>query len=174
MSERLRIRDGQPADARWLLALFDEAVAWMVARGQPEQWGSQPWSADDRRSQRVRQLADEPGFRAAIIGDEPVGAVIVGPAPGYVPVASRPELYVTLLLTSRRHAGQGIGTRLVAVAIAEARAAGREQLRVDCYAAPTLVAWYRSQGFTPSATFEVNGWPGQILELALAPSSTGA
>ena len=40
----LSIRPGSPADYDALLALFDEAVAWMVARGQEGQWGSRPFS----------------------------------------------------------------------------------------------------------------------------------
>jgi hypothetical protein len=35
----VRIRPGIAADAPLLLALFDEAVAWLVTRGQPGQWG---------------------------------------------------------------------------------------------------------------------------------------
>jgi hypothetical protein len=40
----VHIRPGSADDAPLVLALFDEAVAWLVARGQPGQWGTQPWS----------------------------------------------------------------------------------------------------------------------------------
>ena len=132
----LNIRHGSVADTQLLLDLFDEAVAWLVERGQPDQWGERPWSSRER--------------------------------PGHVPPVDLPELYVNLLLTSRRHAGKQLGARLVDVAIDEARAADRDVLRVDCWAgAPTLIAWYQRQGFTPAGTFELNGWKGQIFNMSL-------
>ncbi len=82
----------------------------------------------------------------------------------------RPELYIELLLTSRRRSGQRIGDRLVQLAVDEAGAARRQLLRVDCWAgAPTLVAWYERQGFMRCGTFVVNGgWSGQIFAMELA------
>jgi GNAT superfamily N-acetyltransferase len=79
-----------------------------------------------------------------------------------------PERYVEALVTSRRHAGRGIGARLVAAAADEARAAGAVVLRVDCWAgAPPLVAWYERQGFARSGTFDVDGWIGQVFTMRL-------
>lgn len=37
-----QIRSGGHEDAPWLLALFDEAIEWLVARGQAGQWGAEP------------------------------------------------------------------------------------------------------------------------------------
>src|SRR5579875_477403 len=160
------MRSGGREDAGWLLGLFDEAVAWMVARGQPGQWGTEPFSARPESVARVRALAGGGGLRVAELDGEPVGALIVGDAPDYVPPASEPELYVILVLTSRRHRGRQIGARLIEAAVEEARAAGAVTLRVDCWAgAPSLVAWYERQGFAPCGTFEVDGWPGQILSM---------
>lgn len=105
---------------------------------------------------------------AAELEGEPVGALVVGERPSHVPPGDLPELYVNLLLTSRRHAGKQLGARLVDVAINEARAADRGMLRVDCWAgAPTLIAWYQRQGFTPTDNFELNGWKGQIFNMSL-------
>jgi GNAT superfamily N-acetyltransferase len=93
---------------------------------------------------------------------------VVGIAPLYVPPPDVPELYINLLISSRRHAGTGIGARLVRHAVDEARERDAAQLRVDCWAAaPSLVRWYRDQGFVPAATFDVDGWPGQILAMSL-------
>jgi hypothetical protein len=41
----VRVEPGSAADGGRLLALFDDAVAWLVARGQTAQWGSEPFSA---------------------------------------------------------------------------------------------------------------------------------
>ena len=81
-----------------------------------------------------------------------------------------PEAYVEALVTSRAHAGRGVGAELVSAAAAEARDAGAAVLRVDCWAgAPPLVAWYERQGFSRSGRFDVRGWIGQVLTMRLAP-----
>lgn len=164
----LRIRDGGEDDTGWLLGLFDEAVEWMVARGQSGQWGSEPFTGNPRRIAPVGGLIDSGGLRVAELDGEPVAALVVGIAPLYVPPPEMPELYINLLISSRRHAGSGIGSRLVRYALDEARERDAEQLRVDCWAgAPTLVRWYRDQGFEPTATFDVGGWLGQVFAMSL-------
>jgi GNAT superfamily N-acetyltransferase len=164
----LNIRHGSVADTPLLLDLFDEAVAWLVARGQPDQWGERPWSSRPEYVAFVEGLACSGGLWVAELDGEPVGALVVGERPGHVPPIDLSELYVNLLLTSRRHAGKQLGARLVGVAIDEARAADRDVLRVDCWAgAPTLIAWYQRQGFTRTDTFELNGWKGQIFSMSL-------
>ncbi|WP_054055147.1 hypothetical protein [Alloactinosynnema sp. L-07] len=56
------IRPGTPADADTLLAFFDDAVAWMVTRGQSGQWGSEPLSTVPAKVDRVRGMAESPGL----------------------------------------------------------------------------------------------------------------
>jgi ribosomal protein S18 acetylase RimI-like enzyme len=172
----VEIRRGDEDDTEWLLSLFDEAVAWMVARGQSGQWGTEPFSRSPRRIARVDGLIDSGGLRVAERDGEPVAALVVGIAPLYVPPPDRPELYINLLISSRRHAGSRIGSALVRHAVHEARERDVYQLRVDCWAgAPTLVRWYRDQGFEPTGTFDVDGWPGQIFAMPLAaPVAAGA
>jgi GNAT superfamily N-acetyltransferase len=140
----------------------------MVARGQRGQWGTEPFTGNPRRTAMVGGMIDSGGLRVAQRDGEGLGALVVGIAPLHVPPADVPELYINLLLTSRAHAHEGIGSRLVAQAIAEARERAVSQLRVDCWAgAPSLVRWYRDQGFTPTATFDVDGWAGQIFAMAV-------
>ncbi len=169
------MRPGTPSDAAWLIGLFDEAVAWMVARGQSGQWGTEPTSARPDGVRHVSALAGGGGLRVAELDGEPVGALVLGSAPDYVPPATEPELYVVLVLTSRRHSGRQIGSRLIQAAVEEARARGALTLRVDCWAgAPSLVAWYERQGFAPCGTFDVRGWPGQILSMPVAGGGPGS
>ena len=167
----LTIRPGGPADLDWLLGLFDEAVAWMVARGQAQQWGAEPWSGDPAARERVAGLIGGGGLRVAQRDGEDVGALIVGRAPPHVPAIAESELYIELLLVSRRFAGARIGERLVQRAVAEARERGVAVLRVDCWAgAPTLVAWYEARGFTRAGTFTADvrgGWQGQVFTMAV-------
>jgi GNAT superfamily N-acetyltransferase len=163
----MRIRTGGPGDAQAVLDLFDEAVAWLVARGQTGQWGTEPFSAFERRIEKVREWAGGDGLRIAELSGEPVGALVLGEHPPWVDPPDRPELYVEALVTSRRFAGRDIGGALIRRAISETRAAGLSLLRVDCWAgAPPLVAWYERQGFTRTGSFVVqDGWHGAVLSL---------
>ena len=102
-----------------------------------------------------------------------VGAIVVGKAPSHIPSATEPELYVNLLVTDRRHAGEGIGAAMLDYARDLARAHGARLLRLDCYAGDdqALVAYYEKQGFraTETFSFEIRDtvWPGQIMEQRL-------
>ena len=165
----MTIRPGGPGDAKAVLDLFDEAVAWLVARGQTGRWGTEPFSAFERRIERVREWAGGEGLRIAEISGVPVGALVLGSRPPWVEPAASPELYVEALVTSRSHAGQDIGAALIRRAVEETRAAGLTLLRVDCWAgAPPLVAWYERQGFRRSGRFDVRGWIGQVFTMRLA------
>lgn len=157
----LRLRPGGPDDVRAVLALFDEAVAWLVERGQPGQWGETPVSERPRMREQVARWAAGDGLWVAEDESVVVGALVVGEHPPHVEPVDEPELYVELLLTSRRRAGEGIGSLLVK----HARAlAGERLLRVDCWAgAPSLVAWYERQGFARTSTFDLDGWVGQVF-----------
>jgi GNAT superfamily N-acetyltransferase len=172
----LVVRAGGVADQAVLLALFDEAVAWLGARGQTGQWGSEPFSARADMQARVHGLVTGGGLWIAEHAGAPVGALALGTAPGYAPPARRPELYINLLLTSRRFAGMGIGRSLVDFAVRQARERGAEQLRVDCWAeAAGLVRWYEDVGFERAGTFDLAGWRGQLLTMELddaAPEQT--
>ena len=169
MTTKLRRGDANDVDA--LLALFDEAVAWMVARGQPDQWGTEPWSTNPKRVERVRGLGGSGELWIAEVDGKLAGALIVDDHPDdHVPTVDEPERYVRLLITSRALAGNGIGSTLLDKARDIARADGVELLRVDCWAGGggKLVAYYERNGFTKSDTFDVDGWPGQVLAQRIA------
>src|SRR6185503_13721284 len=107
----MRIRPGGPDDVSAVLTLGDEAVQWMNARGNTGQWGTSPWTGNDQREAMVRDRAAGGGMR--IMEDEDgtvLGTlVITEDRQQYVPAAGERELYVNLLLVSRRHTGRGIG-----------------------------------------------------------------
>ena len=161
------IRAGSAADAGFLLDMFDEAVAWMTARGQGDQWGTEPWSQNPARVRRVHEMASELELWIGHLGQAPAGALALSEQPpSYVQPAGERELYVRLLLTSRRRAGNGIGAALLDHARAQARQRSIDLVRVDCWAGAQgrLIDYYVRNGFTPTERFDVNGWPGQILE----------
>ena len=164
----MRIRRGGPGDAEAVIALFDEAVAWMVARGQTGQWGSEPMSHNRRMVAQVHEWAAGDGLWLMEDEGVAVGALVVGSRPEHVHPVGEPELYVELLLSSRARAGRRIGALLVDHAVALARAAGVPLLRVDCWAgAPKLVGFYEAQGFVRDGTFDVRGWSGQVFSMRL-------
>jgi GNAT superfamily N-acetyltransferase len=164
----LTIRPGNEADGPAVVALFDQAVTWLVERGQTGQWGATPFSERPGIRERVHGFRVGGGLYMAERDGVPVGVLVVGPAPAYAPPAPVPELYIILLLSSRELIGHGIGRVLVTKAIELGYERGAEVLRVDCWAhAPGLVRWYEKQGFTRSSRFELNGWQGQIFTMQL-------
>ncbi len=168
----MRIRSGDVADVPVLMTMFDEAVAWMVGRGNTEQWGSEPWSTQPRTVAAIADRVTRGDLWIAEVDAGPVGALITTDTPkDYVEPAAEPELYVDLLLTSRRHAGRGIGARLLSHAHELAVRQGVSLIRLDCHRAPdeSLIRYYERNGFVRALPFTHGGWPGQVLERRLSP-----
>src|SRR5262245_49053425 len=117
----MTIEQGVAADAARLLALFDDAVAWLVARGQTGQWGSEPFSARPRNVERAHGWAASGGLWFAVDGGTDAGAIVLGHAHDYVPPPTVPELYVQVLLTAAAYRNHGVGARLIAHAADRAR-----------------------------------------------------
>jgi GNAT superfamily N-acetyltransferase len=162
----MTIERGTEADAGRLIALFDDAVAWLVARGQTGQWGSEPFSARPKTVERVEAWAASGGLWFATDDGTDAGAIVLGDAHDYIPPTAAPELYVLVLLTASAYRGRGVGARLIAHAADLARTQGAQQLRVDCWAGvDALPAAYERLGFTRTGSFDVDGWPGAILVL---------
>ncbi|PSJ30619.1 GNAT family N-acetyltransferase [Streptosporangium nondiastaticum] len=164
----IRIRPGSLADAPAILAMLDSAVVWMNARGNTEQWGTTPYSQRPGGTERVEQYTTENIPYVAELGGAPAGALVLdsGPSPQMpIAAAGEPELYVRLLVSDRRYAGLGIGAALLAHAAEEARRAGVELLRVDCWAGGggELVSFYERNGFARTDRFLSGSWPGQVL-----------
>jgi GNAT superfamily N-acetyltransferase len=152
------------------MVMFDEAVAWMVARGNTEQWGTEPWSSQPKKVESIRRKVTEADLRIAELDGTPVGALIISNKPqDYVEPVDEPELYVNLLLTSRQYAGREIGSQLLAYARSLAVEQGVALIRVDCYRGGdgSLVRYYERNGFVPTHPFTVSEWPGQVLEQRL-------
>lgn len=153
-------------DATTILRLFDDAVAWMNSVGNTQQWGTTPFSGDPKRAATVTEWAASGDAVIALRDGAAVGAVRVGEATSYAPPASEPELYVVALVARHR---SGAGRVLLRCADAIGRELGVSLLRVDCYAGgdQALVRFYESAGYTRTHSFEVKGWPGQVLERRL-------
>lgn len=162
----MRMRKGGPDDAPVMMAMLDGAVAWLAANGRTGQWGSEPWSDDPRRVERIAAIARDDEIWVAEVGGRPAGVMAVSSVPpSYVDPIEEPELYITLLVTDRALAGHGVGGALIAKAKEEARGKGVDLLRVDCYGGGDgrLVEYYRRHGFDVVRAFSVGDWPGRLL-----------
>jgi GNAT superfamily N-acetyltransferase len=163
----MRIRPGDESDLAAIITIIDEAIAWMVSQGNTRQWGEEPWAGQPRRVDNIRDLISTGELWMAEVDGEPGGAMIVSDGPmAYVKPVDEPELYVKLLVTSRRHTGNKIGEQLLAKAKDEATAKGVSLMRVDCYAGGTgeLVKYYERNGFVRAETFTaIPNRPIQVL-----------
>jgi GNAT superfamily N-acetyltransferase len=172
----MEIRAGSNSDLDSVVDLFDEAVEWLVAQGRPDQWGSEPFSQSEAKIDFVRKLVSEGDLFIAEADGEAVGALIINPNPlPYVPPIDEPELYVRLLIASRRRKGERIGSGLVQQARDEAARRGIDLLRVDCYASEdeALIRYYESQGFTRTQRIEVKpGVSVQVFKQRLADGTS--
>lgn len=166
MIDGIGIRRASAGDAPAVLRMADGVIEWFVSIGNVGQWGTEPWSTSPRRIERITEALSLPD---AWVAEHPdagiVGVLVVGDAMEYAPAATEPEVYVRLLLASRDERARGIGRRLMAFADDRARAAGVARLRVDCYGGGSgdLVRFYESCGYDRIQTFDVDGWPGQLL-----------
>ena len=166
------LRSGSAGDEALVLGLLDDAVAWLGARGITAQWGTAPFSSLPARVEQARDWASSGGLVLARAGDELCGALVLGDAPAYAPPTDRPEVYVVLLVASRRPAARGVGAVLLDHARTVAQDRGVERVRLDCFAGgdQSLVRFYEAKGFSRLGTFEVGTWPGQVLACAVPPA----
>lgn len=168
--EQLVIRRATVLDTPAVVKVFDEVMAWFVEMGNEGQWGSEPWSASQRRIQLLEEACALPEAWVAEDGrGHLLGVLVLGEAQPYVSPATEPEIYVRVLAASRDDRARGIGRRLLAFADNRARATGVQSLRVDCYGGGTgdLVRFYESCGYERIAAFSVDGWPCQLLGRSL-------
>lgn len=160
------IRRANVTDAPAVLQVFDEVISWFVEMGNDGQWGIEPWSTLPKRVAQVSEACAMPGaWVVQAPGGRIRGALVLGDPMAYVPSATEPEVYVRLLIAARDERARGVGRRLMAFADDRARAAGVKRLRVDCYGGGTgaLVRFYESCGYERLSTFDLQGWPGQLL-----------
>lgn len=156
-SVQLRPATGDDCDA--VVALYDEAVAWLVARGRSDQWGTTPFSAMLNVVAQIHERANSGSTWVADTGTKLLGAIVLGDKPpGYIDQpAGEPEVYISGFITSRVSRAHNVGAMLLEHARATARQAGISLLRLDCYAGGDgrLVRYYESVGFRQVTRFTV-------------------
>lgn len=154
----IQFRTGSDQDTDAIVSMFDANIAWLVERGRSDQWGSEPWTGNTQRTEFVRDILNSGMVTIAEIDGKVVGASVVTDHPmPYVPALDSPERYLKLLIASPEHRGQKIGHRLIELARDQTIKEGVELMRVDCWSGGDrrLVAYYESEGFTPTERIEV-------------------
>ena len=144
-------------------------MGYRAVDGKPE---AEAAIGDQARGSGMRIAEDQDGMV--------LGALVITEIPAaYVPAAAERELYINLLIVSRRHSGQGIGAALIEHAKQEAAARGIGLIRVDCWAGQdgSLVRIYEKYGFSRVQEFTValpaGEWPGMLLAMRLARQRPG-
>ncbi|UUE20689.1 GNAT family N-acetyltransferase [Microbacterium sp. J1-1] len=163
-----RLRADEPG---LVLRLLDEAVEWFVSIGNTGQWGAEPFSSRPAAVERAQKWCEEDEGWVLERDARAVAVLVLGDRTDYVPAVDEPELYVRLLVGSRR--ARGAGARLLQHAVLRAEQRGVPLLRVDCYAGGTgdLVRYYEAHGFVRQEELDVRGWPCQVLGRRLMPES---
>ena len=171
----LEISVAHAADLPGVLRLFDDAVAWLNARGVTGQWGTTPFSASPRSGPRFMGWIDAGALFVARQDGRIVGTVaLAAQPPAYAAhfweTFPATAYYLEAFATARDRAGEGIGGALLAWAEAYARQRGKATIWLDCWAdSRDLVAYYQRAGYTPVDTFSVGEWRGQLFHKALEP-----
>lgn len=133
------------ADVSTLVTLYEEAAAWLTARGL-RQWVPGTYSAEEMvagmragHEMYLVRRGDEPVGKLTLQWDDPESWGEQPPDAGYVHG----------LCVTRAVAGVGLGAALLDWAGAHVAAEGRTWLRLDCMKRnPELRAYYERQGFT--------------------------
>lgn len=162
----MQFRTGSANDKDVVVKLFDDNVVWLVERGRSAQWGSEPFSGDEKKIDFVRDILESGIVTIVEIDGTVVGASVVTEHPmPYVPAIEEEERYLKLLIASPAHRGQKIGRLLIERAREYTVDQGVDLLRVDCWSGGDgrLVAYYKSAGFTPTEEIEVR--PGTSVQV---------
>lgn len=162
---RYTVTRATEADVPTLVALYEEAAAWLTARGL-RQWVPGTYTAEEMvanmRAGHEMYLvwrADEPVGKLTLQWDDPEMWGEQAPDAGYVHG----------LCVTRAVARVGLGAALLDWAGAHVAAQGRSWLRLDCMKRnPALRAYYERQGFTFRGE-SGSGWSA----LYERPASTG-
>lgn len=146
---QLIIRRARPDDLAAIVALLDEARAWLASR-HSDQW-QEPVTG--RRQERVVQAIDA----GQVWVVEPRGAKVVATItvdgradPEFWTADDAPDdaVYAHRMAVARGQAGQQLGSTLLDFAGRIATRAGKRWVRLDAWATNEgLQDYYRSQGF---------------------------
>ncbi|HTZ61440.1 MAG TPA: GNAT family N-acetyltransferase [Thermoplasmata archaeon] len=163
-TDELRMRVARPIDLPEILEILADVSEWEVEEGLPHPWPN-PFPA----SRLLPSIDREELYLADLRGGVGAGTVTLqwSDAPFW---GERPPDagYVHRLAVRRRHAGRGVGRRILEWAASETQARGRAYVRLDCLEdAPRLHRYYEAAGFSPRGTVTVGGLRCALFERSL-------
>ena len=150
----MNVRAATTEDAELVASLIDDATLWVQELGYPQ------WPFPFPRDEVAGAIERGEVYLAEVDRSLVATITILSDDPVYWGKRPPDALYVHKLAVRRDHAGRGIGAGLVEWAAAQARAAGRSFLRLDCLRDdPGIRAYYERLGFEHRNDFgdEVRG-----------------
>jgi ribosomal protein S18 acetylase RimI-like enzyme len=167
-----QIRPARSGDAAHILAVSDEATAWLVDHGLSEQWGGEPPSSEAAFVTRVSSwISDRQAVVAIDAQGDVHGYAVSGryPPPYFDPTVARRAVedayYVYTVASRMTPASRGVGRSLLEWAAARARTLGVSYVRLDCWADnAALRAYYEKLGFEECDAYVDEGWRGVVLQ----------
>lgn len=165
MRHTYSVRPAEKADKSAILSLIESAAKWMQECKGTDQW-ARPWPDKPSRDARVEQgikdgltwiVEDSAGLVAATVTCREHGNDMLWT----LAELAEPAAYVSRLIVSRDHAGQGLGAALIHWAGARAVDQWRARwIRIDVWTTNTaLHQYYKNQGFEHQRTLDFeNHW----------------
>ncbi|WP_052423226.1 GNAT family N-acetyltransferase [Nonomuraea candida] len=149
--QHLTLRPATTRDVPALLSLMDSILAWLVARGRTEQWGTVPFSRIPGFENNLTEWTSRGVITVAERGGAPVGVLALAPAvPPHIPSGLLPPgaLFVHTVMSARGPAGRGAGEALLREASRRAEAQGAPGVGLDHWAgSPELDRIYDRHGY---------------------------
>lgn len=159
MSDALEVRRAEPGDLDEVVSILSEAARWLLERGI-RQWPD-PFPRD-----RVAALLDRGSFYLVLVDGKPAATfALLWSDPAFWGEQPPDAGYVHAIAVRRAYAGRGLGERLLEWAEAQAAAAGREYLRLDCMSDnDVLRAYYERLGFEPRGEAVFDDFKATLFE----------
>lgn len=153
----LTVNQATSGDLPVVLAILDEAAAWLQQQGI-QQWPAKFGGVEDWRASRITSYVDAGYSWVVCAGGEPVATFCLSPEadPDYIdgwPDGDGKALYIFRMAVRRAWAGRDIGGRILDWSASRAHATGYSWLRLDCHRHNrALQRYYETRGFIRMGT----------------------
>lgn len=152
-ADQVRMRRAKPGETGQVLAILDEAAAWLAARGVRQ------WPPRFQRKWIEAAVRDGYTWLATTTDDTVLATITLDWADGLW--TDRPDSAAYVHRLAVRRTAAGLGSRLLDWAAEMATARGRHFLRLDCVASNhRLRHYYEEAGFQHRGDVHVTGPPG--------------
>lgn len=152
-ADQVRMRRAEPGETGQVLAILDEAAAWLAARGVRQ------WPPRFQREWIEAAVRDGHTWLATTTDDTVLATITLDWADGLW--TDRPDSAAYVHRLAVRRTAAGLGSRLLDWAAEMATARDRHFLRLDCVAANhRLRHYYEEAGFHHRGDVHVTGPPG--------------